>query len=170
MKQRVNKLDLDNVNLALDVNEKALREEIRDGRLSAQTSIGEVVTATVGSGSAVSLVSSIGKDVTSVILTPGDWDCTGVVGYSFAATTSYTWVVAAINTTSNTIGTAGVNYAAFTTPAAVPTAATFQEWITPRVRISIAATTTVYLIARAIFTVSTLDAFGSILCRKVREL
>jgi hypothetical protein len=50
----------------------------------------------------------------------------------------------------------------------VPTAAVDPAFTTPVVRLSLAATTTVYLVSRATFTVSTLKAYGTIRARRVR--
>lgn len=136
--------------------------------------LGEFVTATVATGSAVALVTGVTSNVTSISLTAGDWDVSGTVDLNFAATTSYTQLTAGISLTSATLaGQAGGGglgtdpNSAFATPAQVPTALPFSIEIAP-VRISLSATTTVFLVANATFTVSTLAAFGTIRARRVR--
>jgi hypothetical protein len=112
-------------------------------------SVGEYITAT---GSAVSLASTTPANCTSVSLTAGDWDVFGAIMFNGAASTSTSVYQTGINTTSATlpaapftgefyIGTSGTNTAV---SVAVPTQ-----------RENISATTTVYLVAQATFTVST---------------
>ncbi len=129
--------------------------------------VGEVIASTIATGSSVSLSTGTPANVTSVSLTAGDWDCTGVVDYTFGGTTSYTQVAQGISTTSATLG-AQDTYTQFETVAAVPTAAFDPAWAVPTVRQSLAGTTTVYLVAKGTFTVSTLKAYGTIRCRRMR--
>lgn len=136
--------------------------------------LGEFATATVASGSAVVLGTGVTSNVTSVSLTAGDWDVSGAVDYVFAATTSYTQLQAGISLTSATLasqaGGAGLGTdpnVSFATPAAVPTALPYTQTV-PTVRISLAVTTTVFLVSQAVFTVAALSAFGTIRARRVR--
>lgn len=131
--------------------------------------IGEYLSASVASASAVSLTTATPADVTSLTLTPGEWDVSGEVGFTLGATTSITLLVAGIATTSATIGAMGT-YAQWATAANVPTAANDNVISTPVVRIAVAAgsTQTVYLEANAVFTVSTAKAYGNIRARRVR--
>lgn len=136
--------------------------------------IGEFITSTVAAGSAVALTTATTANVTSISLTAGDWDVTGVVDYTFAATTSYTQLTAGISLTSATLATqaggGGLGTdpnSAFATPAQVPTALAFSLEINP-VRVSIAATTTVFMVTNCTFTVAALSAFGTIRARRVR--
>ena len=128
----------------------------------------------MASGSAVSLTTVTTANVTSISLTAGDWDVSGVVDYTFGATTSYTQLQAGISLTSATLaGQAGGGglgtdpNVQFATPAQVPTALPYALDI-PLTRVSLAATTTVFLVTQATFTVSTLTAFGTIRARRVR--
>jgi hypothetical protein len=136
--------------------------------------LGESVVSTVASGSAVTLTTTATSNVTSISLTAGDWDVEGTVDYNFAATTSYTQLTAGISATSATLlgqpGGNGVDpdpNATFATPAAVPTALSYNQR-TPRVRVSLSATTTIFLVANATFTVAGLTAFGTLRARRVR--
>lgn len=129
--------------------------------------IGEVLSGTIATGSSVSLTTNTAATVTSVSLTAGDWDCTGVVDYTPGATTSITMLQQGISTTDATIG-AQDTFTLWATAANVPTAANDPAWATPVVRVNVGGTTTTYLVAKATFTVSTLKAYGSIRCRRVR--
>lgn len=132
-------------------------------------SVGEVVSSTVASGSAVALTTATAANVTSITLTPGDWNVFGVVGFLPAATTSITAVNGGASQVSATIAPLG---AAFTfTQAAVVPGAVVQEYPIPMSRVNVPANTTVtvYLVARASFTVSTLGAYGVISARRVSK-
>jgi len=129
--------------------------------------VGEFVNSTVSVGSAISLTSGTTANVTSISLTAGDWDVRGQVDYRAGATTSITILKQGISTTSATLGAQDT----FTTnvfAAVVPTASndignTFRQQ-----RISLASTTTIYLVSNATFTPSTLSAYGTITARRVR--
>src|SRR5438132_1360022 len=128
---------------------------------------GEYVTATLATGSSITLTTNTAANVTSISLTAGDWDVTGAVDFIFGATTSYTNLVGSISTTSATIG-AQDSLFDFETPAAVPTAGADCTFAVPTVRVSIASTTTVYLVAKGTFTVSSLKSYGTIRARRIR--
>lgn len=130
--------------------------------------IGEVISSEIASGSAVSLTTITAANVTSISLTAGDWDVCGQVAFTFAGTTSYTSLVAAINTTSATVPSAGLIVSPrnrIDVAASVPGALDLSL-PTGLGRLSLAATTTVYLVTRATFSVSTLAAYGHIWARR----
>lgn len=135
--------------------------------------IGEIVTATVASGSAVSLTTATAADITSISLTAGDWDVSGQIVHNAGATTNVTLLNAAISLTSATLPTQAGGSGLGTDPlsifrqaAAVPGGALTTS-VGP-VRLSIAATTTVYLVVSDTFTVSTMTGYGTIRARRVR--
>lgn len=127
--------------------------------------IGEYVTASVASASPVSLSSTVPANVTSISLTAGDWDVSGSVGFKPDPTTAIVFMLGGVSTTSATNPDEGNrvlvsfkgNASDFNIENAIPT-----------VRVSIAATTTVYLVADAYFGASTMGAFGRISARRVR--
>lgn len=127
-------------------------------------SVGEYVTA-VATTPGTTLTTATVANVTSISLTAGDWDVTGVVDFLPGATTSITVLNGGISTTTAALG-AQDTYCQNASAAQVP--ANNISFDTPTVRISIASTTTVYLVARGTFTVSTLSAFGTIRARRVR--
>lgn len=125
---------------------------------------GNFKTASLASGSATSLTTATAKTIISLSLEAGDWDVSGMVAFDPAATTSETAHIVSISTTNNTHGaTTERNARGF---AAVVTAGFETNMPTPVVRLSLAATTTVYLVASANFTVSTMTAYGIINARR----
>lgn len=132
--------------------------------------VGEFVTATLGIGSAVSLTTNVVANVTTLSLTAGDWDVWGEVWYGGGSTTNYTLCTAAINVTSATLTAApNATYPQVQqTPSGNIGASGAPVVPTSISRISVASTTTVYLLAFAVFTVSTLAAYGVIRARRVR--
>ena len=138
---------------------------------SAQAgSIGEVITATVATGSSISLTSVTSANVTNISLTAGDWDVWGCVCFTLGATTTMGYLSCGINTTSATLP---LNNAGVSTRAGAGTNATIDvtvDSVLPiaPIRINISATTTVYLVARAKFGTSTCKAYGTIYARRRR--
>lgn len=133
---------------------------------AAAGNIGEYVEATLVSGSATALTTGTAKTIVSISLTAGDWDVSGTVYFSPAATTSITLFKAGISTTTDTDDNTPGHYAQRAFAAQVPNAG--NSIVTPTVRISLAATTTIYLVANQVFTVSTMNGFGHICARRVR--
>jgi hypothetical protein len=127
--------------------------------------VGEYISSTVVLGSAVSLTNDTTANVTSISLTAGDWDVSGVVAFNPNAATTMTANRAAISTTSATVPTAGnAGYTWGANPGTgLPIAIS-----TGVARLSLNATTTVYLVARSTFAVNTQSAYGTISARRVR--
>lgn len=139
---------------------------------SAATGIvGEYVSAVVLVGSAVSLTTATAKTITSISLTAGDWDVWGDFGPDGAATTVIQNISGGISLTNNTMPTeAADNATAMTSGTVSFTIGTHSlpyYNLTPA-RISIASTTTVYLIMQLTFTTSTATGYGKICARRVR--
>lgn len=135
--------------------------------------VGEFITATVATASAVSLTSTTAANVTSVSLTAGDWDVTWVVDFKPGATTSVTLMAGSISLTTAThntqAGGSGIGTEAFIVEdiAANVLGADFAQ-VGPTVRCSFSSTQTVYLVASSTFTVSTMGAYGTIRARRAR--
>lgn len=127
---------------------------------------GQIVTAAVAAGSAVALTTNVTANITSISLTAGDWDVTGIVQYTPAATTSITQLTQGASSTSATLGAQG-SFSKFVTAANILTAVD-PAWNLPTVRFSLTVTTTVYLVANATFTASTLAGYGTIRANRVR--
>lgn len=130
--------------------------------------VGEVITGTLASGSAISLTTNTGADVTTVSLTAGDWDCRAVVTRTLGGTTSVTLLSQGISTGSTGVMPAlgATSVTEFATAANVMVGSP-QMSVGPT-RISINATTTTRLVVKDTFTVSTDAAYGQLECRRVR--
>lgn len=126
--------------------------------------LGEFVNSLVAIGSAISLSTANVSNVTSISLTAGDWDVEGNVNFS-AASATVTGTQAGISVTTITMPVDGSEVYS----GVQVTILSEKDSITlPRKRISIAATTTVYLEAKATFSAGTVTAFGQINARRVR--
>lgn len=134
---------------------------------AAAGSVGEYVSSTVLVGAAVSLVTATAKTVTSISLSAGDWDVWGTVGFAPAGGTAVTQSIGTVHTTTDALptspGDGGYCALGFTQPNGV--ASIFPVG---RIRLSLAATTPVYLVARSTFSGSTNVAYGFIGARRVR--
>ena len=129
--------------------------------------VGEFISSSVLSGSAVSLTSSVAANITSISLTAGDWDisCSGFFTAGGGTTTSYRNI--AINTTSATEPTAAAenNMAGGN----ISWGAGQVDWQNVGTfRLSVSGTTTLYMVGVATFAVSTMSAYGFISARRVR--
>lgn len=128
--------------------------------------VGEYTSSNIAAGSAVSLTTGTTANVTSISLTAGDWEVSGNVITNPGGSTSQTGLIAAISTTSATLPVAP-GAGAYAVGVYSGTA-NFLALPTGTRRLSIAGTTTVYLVANAAFTVSTNAAYGFIGARRVR--
>lgn len=129
-------------------------------------SLGECVSSSSG---AIPLTTATVANIHSISLTAGDWDVTGVALFETAATTNITLLIGSISTTSATLGASLTNRVCHIFGAGyVPGNAQSYEFPLPTVRISLSGTTTVRVVSYAAFTVSTLNAYGSLIARRVR--
>lgn len=127
--------------------------------------VGEYQSSTVLVGAAVALTTGTPANVTSITLSAGDWDVSGVVAYhSASGTTVPNDVLQGFNTTSATVPALG----AFSYDYVAVAITDDPAYPTPVVRFSLAAATTVYLVTKADFSVSTLVAYGFMRARRVR--
>ena len=123
--------------------------------------IGEVVTSTVASGAGVSLVSGTAKTITSISLTAGDWDVFGMLG-TFASV-SIAQASGGASATNNTAPAEdqAILYGPITGQQA-------NQNTIPTVRVSLAGTTTYYLVVTASFGSGTCVGYGRITARRAR--
>jgi hypothetical protein len=129
--------------------------------------VGEYVESVVVTGSAVSLVTATGKNVTSISLTAGDWDVDGIVNFNLAATTSATITQGSLSLVTNTADTTPGRETTMEYNGVVPGGGHISQSI-PNYRLSLASTTTVFLVAQSTFTTSTMTAYGIIRARRAR--
>jgi hypothetical protein len=128
--------------------------------------VGELVKVTIATGNSVALGTGVTATITAMPLSAGDWDCSGAVDYTFGAATSITNLTGGISL-SGALGAQDTGFD-FETPAAVPSAAATATWVTPVVQVSQAVSATVFLVSQATFTVSTVNTYGTIRCRRMR--
>lgn len=125
--------------------------------------VGEYISSQVVVASAVNLPNNTATNITSISLTAGDWDVYGNVRVSYTTTSTgcYAW----ISTTSATAPDQSLVSGPITL--ANGTIAFYGICCLP-VRISLSATTTVYLSAVSTFTAGTSTGCGFIGARRVR--
>lgn len=130
---------------------------------------GDVGEYLEGIGSAVALVTSTGKTVSSVTLTSGDWDVSALLFVSPAATTNISRYACGISSVTNTLD-ATVGKLTDTSQAPfVPGTVNLSQSLPPyRVSVASGATATIFLVGFATFTVSTCTASGIIRARRTR--
>ena len=126
--------------------------------------VGESTTSLVASGSAVSLTTATGANVTSITLTAGDWDVSGIVNVAFTSAT-HTGTTASFSTTTATPATDGTE--GYTGLQLTITSATTSIPVTEG-RLSLSTSTTVYLTVKSTFSAGTAAAFGKITARRRR--
>lgn len=134
---------------------------------AAAGNVGEFLNATVGSGGAVSLTAGVLLSVTSLSLTPGDWDVQGAAVFTqTSGTTATDFIVGISNSTGGWDG-GETSYArtGFLTSNATILTATLPA---ASRRISISTTTSIHLLVRGTFSGGTLTVFGNINARRVR--
>lgn len=134
---------------------------------AASGNIGEVVSSEVLIASKVALTTGTAADVASISLTAGDWEVYGNVAFDGAGAL-YTVLRAWINDTSATQPTVPNKGALQVIIDGTGDTASGHCLATGTRRISVNATTTVYLGTRCTFTTANLYAYGYIEARRVR--
>lgn len=126
-------------------------------------SIGEFVTAGIAIGSEITLSTGVQTNVVSISLTAGDWDVWGTAAFDTGGSTVVAATIGSVSTTSATL-------AAPSSGAYFNVAGNVSNTIasTGTTRLSLSATTTVYLVAYSTFTVSTQKVYGGIFARRRR--
>jgi hypothetical protein len=143
-----------------------VRTGVADGSNAAAGVVGEYLSSTVLIGSEVSLSSTTAADVTSLALTAGDWDVTGLVLFDKAGGTTVTLQETWIGTASATIPTLP-NGGAYSRVEQANTGG-YSVTIPLSTRISVGAGQTIYLSAKATFASSTLKGYGFLGARRAR--
>jgi len=133
---------------------------------AAAGAVGEIIESTVVLGSAVSLTTATVAAVTSIILTPGDWQVFGNVFFVPAATTVITNLIGSISFNSFAHPTAP-GAGAFANYSLAFPLNSVQGFSVGQRRISTAGAT-IYLAVSAVFITSTLAAYGYIGARRAR--
>lgn len=132
--------------------------------------IGQIISSSVVSGSAVSLTSGASANITSISLTAGEWDVTAT-GYLLlnASTNLNTFRISASQTTAVLDPTVGsiANYVPSSAGTVIGTGSGDLTLGIQPLRVSFSGTTSVFLVAQSIFTVSTASAYGIIRATRV---
>lgn len=112
--------------------------------------------------------SGINQNITSMVLTAGDWDV-NVMGFTTGgATTNVTYVLFSVSSVSASLDTTGGRetiYPQIATPFAGGGGIGLPI---NSVRFSLAGTTTIYMVINSVFTTSTMSAYGCMHARRVR--
>ncbi|MDU5473791.1 hypothetical protein [Pantoea sp.] len=141
----------------------ASKKGVSDGSAASSGEIGEYISAQ--SASSVNLSTASTATIASISLTAGDWDVDGVVQFSpTGATNEPSQYHCSISTTSGAAG----SFPNITQLRSHFTANGGQTISTPRVRLNLTATTTVYVEAGSTFPDGTMPATGFIRARRVR--
>jgi hypothetical protein len=126
------------------------------------TTVGEALSASVVSASATSITNASPRTITSLPLTPGNWDVSGVVAIEGTLTGSYS--IGAIATSTDARGTPGHSEVAINL---VPgTGSTYLALGIPPVPFTVTTSQTVYLTATCAFSAGTATAYGRITARR----
>lgn len=137
---------------------------------AAVGAIGETVSSTITFAAKGTNTNNVARNVTSISLTAGDWDVQGCASFNYAtlAATSASQLSAAISQTSATIPDDGYQaYGLIVNPTA-GAQTLLASCPLPRRRISLASTTTIYLVSQMSGVGGTLQSFGFIQARRVR--
>lgn len=142
----------------------------------AAGNVGEVISASVVRSAGVALTSGTTVNIGSISLTAGDWDVRIANGFRTGGATSITSLTSAISTTTGTLPSGDTiqvpsstgQYTVVLQIPIIPGSGNDVNLSGVPSRISLAATTTYFLVVAASFTVSTLSAYGSIVARRVR--
>lgn len=119
------------------------------------------------SGSSL-IVTATPRSVVQLSLTAGDWDVSGEVSYTSAGTHTINRLKQGISIVNNTFDATHFTADIYAAQSYNPTSTGPISHITPVSRISLAAPTTVYLIAQGDFVTAGLTAAGFIRARRVR--
>lgn len=133
--------------------------------------IGEYISSTISSGSAVTDATGSASPITSISLTAGDWEVGGVVDYVPNSATSVTLLTQGVQTLNNcmTVPAIGAQdtFTQWETAANI-IGASNPAWAVPTQRVSLSSTTSVCLITKPSFSVNSLTSYGTIWARRMR--
>jgi len=130
--------------------------------------VGEYMSSTVSSGSAISLTDDTSVNVTSITLTPGDWDVSANGFLLGNAATNLFDARFSLSTTTNTLDSSLDRLSWYVQNTTIFGNGADVSVPIPPARFSVAVDTTVYLVARGNFATNTMSAYGMIRARRVR--
>jgi len=124
--------------------------------------IGEVLTA---GPTTQALTTGVDVNVTSLLMTPGDWDLYAAVHFGGNVATTTSEALASMSLVSATQDDTVGQHGHWRGPAGADIH--FTTYVGP-LRVSIATSTTYYLVAKAVFAVNTYSAEGVLYARRAR--
>jgi hypothetical protein len=127
----------------------------------------ESVTSTVAIASAVSLVSTTAKDVTSIPIPAGDWEIFGNCAFVMVPGTVIVSETSSFSTTSNAQGSIAATYQAGFGASKTGQAAADVHAL-PNIKVSLTSNATYYLVADSNFSASTMKAAGTITAKRYK--
>jgi hypothetical protein len=131
--------------------------------------VGEYVASTIAYGSAVTTgVAGTNTSITSISLTAGDWDVSGVFTFEGTGTTSTLNFAMAGGASSVSIGATTQGVAIITPLNSGMWTIASNGFAIPTLRWSVSTTTTVYLVARVGATGGGSIGWGQIRARRIR--
>jgi hypothetical protein len=133
------------------------------GSAVAAGSIGEVKSAALATGSAVSMTTATPKDVLTLSITAGVWQCSGAIGTVVDGTTVTTAIFGSIGTTINTVSNAGTTNNPMGGSGSSAAGAAVLFSLSAGV-FNVSTTTTLHMAIDPYFTTSTLSGFGNMSC------
>lgn len=141
-----------------------------DGSSAASGVLGEYMSATVLAANSISMTTETAMNVTSLMVTPGDWDVWGTTGFNNGGSGSpLTFEYAGwVSLTSATVPDASQGtISSWCNPSAINLSENFYPSVsTGTLRVTVSTNTTVYLGAYAGFTSSGFFAYGKIQARR----
>lgn len=135
------------------------------GSDAAAGSVGEHVTA---SASAVSMTTDVTSNVGSITLTAGDWDVFGNTYFQPAVATTISYMQTSLNTSSASLASATSGYLSQNNINGSYGGGQPGSQCCMPMRVNVAASTTVYLVAKTGFSGGTLTCNGVLRARRVR--
>jgi len=131
--------------------------------------VGEFISSVILVASALAMTTNTALNITSISLTAGDWDAWGTLWLVPAAGTITTTISVGVSQTSATMPTTPAIGTSHQQIRGLATAATEVCILqAPTTRITLASTTTIYLVGLSTFTTSTMAGYGSLCARRVR--
>jgi hypothetical protein len=139
---------------------------VTNGANAAAGNVGEVIYSSIPVGSAVSVSTAVPTNVTSVLLTAGDWDCDGNIVNNPSGTSPGVFT-GGMSTVSNTLPTPPAGgYAKMGGAAGV--SGQSEAIALSRQQYNISSSQTVYLVVNQSFSGGTMSVYGQIYCRRMR--
>jgi hypothetical protein len=138
---------------------------------AAAGTVGEFLTSSVAQGSAFSLTTGTATNIASVDITPGDWDVWGNILITKDATTTITdfrgWIHT-VSGTQPTLPNGGAFFVDRNGAGGNLSSGDIMGSSVGTIRMSVSATTTIYLTTTLVFGTSTAAAYGVICARRRR--